>query len=114
MELFDKKIKKLRLRLGIDEIEKLDPIRVSGEIRVMQAALNDILSICEPRLIMGGIRYHSKWRHHELIEYMQKKLDLFKTTGNFEFLCDFVNFCAIESVLKTHPNYHFNPTDRKS
>ena len=36
------------------------------------------------------------------------------TTGyfNFEMLCDFANFIAIESSLKTHPKFHFKGEDR--
>jgi hypothetical protein len=61
---------------------------------------------------MGGIRYGSRWEHEALMDYMQAKLDEYRRTGNAEMLVDLVNFCAIETRLKTHPQHHFRAKDR--
>jgi hypothetical protein len=102
----------LHARLGITTESTRDPAQMSAEIHRMQDALHRIVAIAEPRLIMGGIRYGSEWTHEALMKYMQLKFDNYKQTGNFEMLIDFLNFIPIESVLKTHPNHHFNAKDR--
>lgn len=100
-------------RLGIEEnIRRRDPLKMSAEINGMVQSLDDIRDLCRPRLIMGGIRYGSEWKHKPLMDYMQKKFDLYRATGNFEMLVDLVNFCAIEGKLKTHPDHHFEAKDR--
>ena len=103
----------LMSRLGIEDTKKRDPIAMQAEIKRMTGSLESICELCRPRLIMGGIRYGSSWKHEALIKYMQSKFDDYKKTGNFEMLVDFVNFCAIESVLKTHPEFHFEAKDRQ-
>lgn len=104
--------KRLHDRLNISDFKKRDSVKVSGEIQKMSSSLVEIVDLAKPRLIMGGLRYGSEWEHDPLMEYMQEKFDSFKATGNFEMLVDFVNFCAIENVLKTHPQFHFNAIDR--
>ena len=104
--------KNLYARLGIDTKPKRDPVAVGTEIRRMTNKLDEIVALARPRLIMGGIRYGSDWEHEDLMKYMQEKFDDYKQTGNFEMLVDFFNFISIEGELKTHPNYHFNATDR--
>jgi hypothetical protein len=109
---FDLCRKNLYHRLGVDTTKKRDPIQMQAEIIRMTNKLNALVELARPRLIMGGIRYGSDWQHDPLMEYMQKKFDLYKETGNFEFLIDLMNFIAIEGELQTHPEYHFNPVDR--
>ena len=105
--------KQLHNRLGIDDHAKRNSNEVSQEIKRMVDSLNYICELCKPRLIMGGIRYGSEWKHEAMMKYMQPKFDTFKKSGNFEMLVDLVNFCAIENVLHTHPNFHFKGEDRK-
>lgn len=100
-------------RMGIDDKPKREASEVSAEIAGMTHSLDEIVKLARPRLIMGGIRYGSDWQHEPLMEYMQKKFDAYKETGNFEMLVDLVNFVAIEGKLKTHPRFHFNALDRK-
>lgn len=100
-------------RLGIETTMKRDPVKVGAELAGMTAKLNEIVSLAKPRLIMGGIRYSSDWQHEPLMEYMQKKFDTYKKTGNFEMLVDLFNFVVIEGQLKTHPSFHFKALDRK-
>ena len=85
---------------------------MNGEIQGMIEALKHIMELARPRLIMGGIRYGSEWEHEPLMKYMQAKFNSYLATGNFEMLIDLVNFCAIESVLRTHPDWHFEGEDR--
>jgi phosphopantetheine adenylyltransferase len=100
-------------RMGIEDKPKREASEVSAEIAGMTHSLEDVVKLARPRLIMGGIRYGSDWKHEPLMEYMQKKFDTYKETGNFEMLVDLVNFVAIEGKLKTHPRFHFNALDRK-
>jgi len=100
-------------RMGIDTSPKRKGVDVDIEIRQMSRKLEEIANIAKPRLIMGGIRYGSKWEHVPLMKYMQSKFDTYKKTGNFEMLIDLFNFVVIEGQLKTHPNHHFHAVDRK-
>lgn len=100
-------------RLRIDTSDGRSPSEIKSEIRRMSAKLAEVKSLAEPRLVMGGIRYGSSWNHNDLMNYMQSKFDEYKDAGNYEVLIDFVNFVAIEGVLKTHPRYHFSPNDRE-
>jgi len=113
MNNFDVCRNSLEKRLCIDSsVEVKDSLKVSAEIAHMTKALSDLVELCRPRLIMGGIRYGSSWKHDALMKYMQNKFDAYKATGNMEMLVDLTNFCAIETALKTHPNFHFEAKDR--
>lgn len=103
----------LHKRLNINPHPIRNAAHLAMEIKSMTDKLDEIVSIAKPRLIMGGIRYGSNWTHEALIKYMQEKFDSYKTTGNYELLIDLFNFIAIEGELKTHPDFHFNPLDRK-
>lgn len=105
--------KNLYKRMGVDTTVKRDPVKMEAEITRMTRKLDEVCQTARPRLIMGGIRYGSDWKHEPLMDYMQKKFDTFRDTGNYEMLIDLVNFVAIEGVLKTHPKSHFNAIDRK-
>ena len=104
--------KSLHARLGIGDERRRDPSAMSAEIRRMTDSLEALCELARPRLIMGGIRYGSEWKHEPLMKYMQAKFDEYKATGNFEMMVDFFNFIGIESVLKTHPEFHFKAKDR--
>jgi len=103
----------LHQRLQINSKPIRDSNSVAIEIKSMTDKLDEIVELARPRLIMGGIRYASNWKHEDLMKYMQEKFDLYKSTGNYEMLIDFFNFIPIEGQLKTHPNFHFNSIDRK-
>lgn len=105
--------KGLYSRLGIATSVKRDKFQMVAEIDRMTRKLDEIVALAKKRLIMGGIRHGSDWEHEQLMNYMQKKFDAYKETGNFEMLVDFFNFIPIEGVLQTHPKYHFNAMDRK-
>lgn len=104
---------RLHSRLGIQSQNRKDPVHLLAEINSMTSSLETLVSLARPRLIMGGIRYGSEWEHKPLMEYMQKKFNEYKKTGNFENLVDFFNFIAVEGSLKTHPKFHFEAKDRK-
>jgi hypothetical protein len=64
------------------------------------------------RLIMGAFRYgllgaknKTQW---DRIEGIQYRLELYKQTGNMEYLLDIANLAMLEWVEGEHPNKHFN------
>ena len=85
---------------------------VFAEIGKITKALEQAVELCKPRLIMGGIRYGSKWNYEDLMNYIQKKFDLYKETGNLEIIIDCINLLVVESAIKTHPLFHFEAKDR--
>ena len=104
----------LHKRLGIVNETKRDSSAVWNEIKNMTNSLDVIYNLAKPRLIMGGIRYGGIDKDYSYVKkFTQAKLDEYHKTGNFEFLVDLVNCCAIEGVLKTHPSFHFKAEDRE-
>lgn len=102
--------KSLHNRLGIDDEPKKTSTHKNDAL-IMKDSLYSVVDMARPRLIMGAIRYDSNWKHTPLMNYMQKKFDIYKETGNFEMLVDLFNFIAIEHQLKTHPMFHFDAKD---
>lgn len=45
------------------------------------------------------------------IESLEKRLQMYKNTGNTEFLCDIANFAMIEFMYPQHRNAHFTVLD---
>lgn len=45
------------------------------------------------------------------IASLEKRLRLYKETGNADYLVDIANFAMIEFMLPAHEQYHDNPTD---
>lgn len=63
------------------------------------------------RMIQGAFRYgplgspgKPQW---DRIEYAGRKLQLYKETGNCEYLVDVANLMLLEFVEGYHPNKHF-------
>lgn len=74
-----------------------------------------ILFLMKNRMIMGGYRYGptplQKPREFDNIVDIKRRLDLYEIDGNMEHLVDAANITIIECLKKSHPNFHFNPTD---
>ena len=113
MNNFDLCRQNLLDRLNISTQDKKDSNSVSREIRKMSNALDEIVSLAKPRLIMGGIRYGSNWEYNDLLNYIQSKLLKFNKTGNVEMLIDIINLASVMYTLQLHPNHHFKEEDRK-
>jgi hypothetical protein len=66
------------------------------------------------RLIMGRLRYGPKKPGTPAYNYaksIKEKAELYKATGNTEFLVDIANYCMLEFRHGSHPNKHFSATD---
>jgi hypothetical protein len=47
----------------------------------------------------------------DAVASLEKRLQMYKDTGNTEFLADVANFAMIEYMLPQHPNAHFAVLD---
>lgn len=47
----------------------------------------------------------------KFVEALEKRLSLYKETGNTEWLMDVANYAMFESMYPSHRNAHFRPTD---
>lgn len=47
----------------------------------------------------------------DAIGSLEKRLQLYKETGNGDYLTDIANFAMIESMRPAHKKYHYEPTD---
>ena len=71
------------------------------------------------RLIMGAIRYgrmmvpRPKNITQVHMDIIDKRLAIYKKTGNTEMLVDIANMCLVEFELGDHPRKHFKALERK-
>lgn len=78
-----------------------------------------------PRLLMGSFRYEGResdgksydekareGRAKTYGERMRDKVDIYNATGNQEMLTDLYNYVLLEIMQPTHPNAHFESTER--
>jgi hypothetical protein len=68
------------------------------------------------RLVMGALRYGEidKKRKYNYIEYLEKKVKMYKNTGNKELLVDIANQAMLEFMNCQHENGHFSPLDNEN
>lgn len=58
------------------------------------------------------VKNHSKSDNHmDAVSNLLKRLEMYKETGNTEFLVDVANFAMIEFMNPQHENAHFKGTD---
>jgi hypothetical protein len=67
------------------------------------------------RLIMGFFRYGDIHKNNTTtdakIASLEKRLRLYRETGNLEVLVDMANIALVEFMHSTHPNKHFSAAD---
>jgi hypothetical protein len=59
----------------------------------------------------GPLQENYKNNYIKAIESLEKRLRMYKNTGNTEFLCDIANFAMIEFMCPQHPLAHFKELD---
>lgn len=59
----------------------------------------------------GPLHINYKESFIKSIESLEKRLQMYKDTGNTEFLCDIANFAMIEFMCPQHPSAHFKTLD---
>jgi hypothetical protein len=59
----------------------------------------------------GPLNINYKQSLIDSIKSLEKRLDMYKKTGNTEFLCDIANFAMIEFMVPQHPLAHFTELD---
>ena len=72
------------------------------------------IKLMENRMTMGAFRYgpfKEKSGAYNNIGSIEKRLKLYKETGNDEILVDIANLCMCEFVNGVHPNKHFESLD---
>ena len=72
-------------------------------------------NLCRNRLVMGALRYGKLngpgKPDYDRTESIEKRLILYRKTGNDEFLIDIANLCMLEFEEGKHPMKHFNSID---
>jgi hypothetical protein len=73
-------------------------------------------SLMRNRLIIGALRYNkpigtSKKSKYDFIHSIERRTQLFKETGNAEYLADIANYALLEFINESHPNFHFEAID---
>ena len=59
----------------------------------------------------GPVKINYKQSLIDSIKSLEKRLQMYKDTGNTEFLCDIANFAMIEFMHPQHKLAHFHPLD---
>ncbi len=69
------------------------------------------------RLLMGALRYgvleekRKRTKEWDLMGAVEKKIALYHTTGNTEYLVDIANYCLLEFECGKRPDKHFTALD---
>ena len=67
------------------------------------------------RLIFGAQRYgklNGKNKpKYDYVDSIIKRAEMYRKTGNQEYLVDIANCCLVEFAQNGHPNAHFSPAD---
>lgn len=76
---------------------------------------NEFERLRRNRFIMGAFRYglmgdKSKPQYNR-IQCIERRLELYRKTGNLELLVDISNMAELEFIEGTHPNRHFKSVD---
>lgn len=103
-----------RWKCGLPEREVSAPERLDiEELRRTQMSAR-FIELMTNRMVLGTFRY-GKWQEnkkkYDRIASVEKRLELFKQTGNAEHLVDIANLLMIEFEISDHPNFHFAPID---
>lgn len=71
-------------------------------------------------MVMSYYKYGKMTQNHKVdnlmdaVANLEKRLEMYKETGNTEFLVDVANFAMIEFTYPQHPDAHFKGTDGKN
>lgn len=61
------------------------------------------------RLFVGELRYGSGSHRQQYMTRMEKELNKYKQTGNFEQLLNIANYAFLESEFPENKKFHFDP-----
>ena len=107
-----------RWKCGLPEIEDTPVKKIDLDYLEKTQWSPRFEKLMRNRLIMGAIRYGTnlgtipkKKSKHDLVYSIERRIQLYKETGNAEFLVDAANYCLLEFENETHPNFHFCSTD---
>lgn len=104
-----------RRSAGLPEIEKSD---MSYENLRRTQWSDDFERKMRNRLIMGALRYglmkSPDKPQYDRMTSIQKKVELYKQTGNDEYLVDIANCALLEYEEGGHPLKHFRADDDKN
>jgi hypothetical protein len=59
----------------------------------------------------GPVKVNYSQGYIDAIKSLEMRLQMFKETGNKEYLCDIANFAMIEFMYPKHKNAHFETLD---
>lgn len=111
MSIHDLLRKRLCDRAGLSERRPLVTLR---ELEQSQWC-DEFEQLMRNRLIMGALRYGRLGAagkpRFDSIASAEKRLKLYRETGNLEHLVDVANLCLVEFVEGTHPLRHFTAAD---
>lgn len=59
----------------------------------------------------GPVKINAGQKLTQTIPSLEKRLQMYKDTGNLEYLADVANMAMIEYMYPQHPNAHYTSTD---
>lgn len=108
-----------RRHCGMEEIEEyIDKNKfctVPDIEEIKKLSFNeDFVKLMNNRMVMGFFRYgnrHAKKSPMNNIKSAERRIELYKQSGNLEFLLDAANMLRMEFEIPQHPHASFNPQD---
>lgn len=100
-------------------LKKVGIVEYQNELNILDLKSTEWSPLFEKlmrnRLVLGAFRYGRLAAflkpQYNRVESIEKRILLYKKTGNTEFLVDIANLCLCEFVEGKHPNKHFNAID---
>lgn len=99
-------------KCGIEEDDISSPVNIDDIAKSQMS--NRFIELMRNRMILGTLRYgryQDNKKKYDRVGSIKKRLELFESTGNSEYLVDIANFCMIEFEVSDHPKFHFKAND---
>lgn len=81
------------------------------DAKVGKISFSKFVQLMANRASVAEHRYGPARHEQDYLLRLQDKLELYRATGNTEFLVDAANYCWLEFFKPLHPNAHFASVD---
>lgn len=99
----------------INRLDLKDKLSYEQSLKNIESFISEPLVIGISCLMIGQERYGKlsldREEKYDYVEFIEKRFNLFKETGNREWLIDVMNGAILEYQFRSHPNSHMEHHD---